>query len=84
MIGGAELGFSLGFDRPLVDDIRIGYYSGKRPAFIVVDDRYREWFDQYPSIAPDVSRYVTDMLTNRYVKVYERAPFVVYEQRAAR
>jgi len=40
VMGSAELGFGLGFDRVL-DDANLGYYSGKRADFIVIDSNYR-------------------------------------------
>lgn len=38
---GSEFGFGLGFHRPLIDDCRLGYYNGFRPAVIVLSDYTR-------------------------------------------
>ena len=41
IMGGAELGYSLGFRNPqLVDDVWLGYWSGRRPTVVVVDRWY--------------------------------------------
>jgi len=43
VMGPAQLGFSLGFENPqLVDDVWFGYWSGRRPTFLVVDRGYYE------------------------------------------
>ena len=41
VMGAAELGFSMGFENPqLVDDVWLGYWSGRRPTVVVVDRWY--------------------------------------------
>lgn len=81
IMGSAELGFQLGFDRPLIDDVRLGYYSGKHPDFIVIEERYRGWFRGFVARAPEVNRHVTEMLTNTYAPVYNHGSYVVYAKR---
>jgi hypothetical protein len=46
IMGSAELAFGLGFDASLVDDVRLGFHSGRRPQVIVLDRRYREWIHE--------------------------------------
>jgi 4-amino-4-deoxy-L-arabinose transferase-like glycosyltransferase len=41
VMGAAELGYALGFRNPqLVDDVWLGYWSGRRPTVVVVDRWY--------------------------------------------
>jgi hypothetical protein len=40
---GGEFAFSLGFDGQMMDDMRLGYFSGKRPEFLVLNAIYRGW-----------------------------------------
>jgi len=84
IMGSAELGFALGFTANLVDDYRLGYYSGKRPALIVVDDRYRQQFDAAKVKRIDVYRHVTGLLSREYSVAFDRAGYTVYESRKFR
>lgn len=83
VMGGAELGFDLGFEG-LIDDPRLGYYSGKRPRLIVVGARYEENFGTLRQRQPEAYRHVERLLAEEYEQVYEFAPhWKVYERRAA-
>ena len=63
IIGSAELAFQFGFDGRVVDDYRLGYRSGRRPAWIVLDqNRYIEWIGYLEQTEPETHRYITDML----------------------
>ena len=81
IMGSAELGFHLGFTPRLIDDRRLGYFSGHRPEFVVVDDRYRDWFDGEFSTEPDVQRHIRHLLSERFVLVYDRPPYSIYQSR---
>jgi 4-amino-4-deoxy-L-arabinose transferase-like glycosyltransferase len=63
IMGSAELAFALGFDANLVDDVRLGCHSGKQPAVVVVDRRYRDTFAVVLAVKePDAYRHVQKML----------------------
>jgi len=76
VIGSAELGFEIGFDR-LSDDTRLGFYSGKRPDLIVVGDIYEGWFTKHEAREPDVYRYVRTTLSSAR-KVFDNGRYRVY------
>ena len=81
VMGSAELAFELGFDGNLVDDPRLGYRSGKRPSFIVIDrNRYAEWIPQYQQREPQTYRYITDMMQRDFHQVLDNAGYQVYEK----
>jgi len=79
VMGSAELAFELGFDGNLVDDPRLGYRSGKRPSFIVIDkNRYAEWIPQYEQREPDTYRYIHDMMEREFHQVLDNPGYKVY------
>jgi hypothetical protein len=81
VMGSAELAFELGFDGNLVDDPRLGYRSGKRPSFIVIDhNRYEEWIPQYEQREPRTYRYIQDMMAREFHQVLDNAGYKVYEK----
>jgi len=63
IMGSSELAFQLGYVDNLVDDPRLGFRSGKRPNFIVIDkNRYEEWIPQYEQREPATYHYIQDMM----------------------
>ena len=79
VMGSAELAFELGFDGNLVDDPRMGYRSGKRPSFIVIDrNRYAEWIPQYERREPRTYRYIHDMMALEFHQVVDNPGYKVY------
>lgn len=80
VIGSAELGYGLGFDR-VKDDANLGYYSGRRPAFIVMDPNYRAHLAQLAHTRPAVYAYLQDLLAARYRLIYSNHNYSVYALR---
>jgi hypothetical protein len=80
IMGSAELGFSLGFTSQLLDDTRLGYYSGRHPEFIVVDSRYQSWIVGYLASEPAVQAHVQTLLAE-YEQVYAQGTDVIYRCR---
>ena len=79
VMGSAELAFELGFDGSLVDDPRLGYRSGKRPDFIVIDqNRYAEWIPQYQQREPQTYSYIRDMMARDFHQVLNNTGYKVY------
>jgi hypothetical protein len=82
IIGNSELGFHFGFYNNLVDDSTLGYYSGKRADFIVVDDNgYRQAFQGYPSKDSGLDHYIQKTLTEDYRPAYQNSIYTVYRRR---
>ena len=77
VMGGAELGFGLGFDN-VKDDYKLGFYSGWRPARIVIGESYRAQFDLFRQRRPELWRYVQHRLADEYVKVFDDGSYAVY------
>ena len=79
IMGSAELAFQLGYADNLVDDPRLGFRSGKRPNFIVIDkNRYAEWIPQYEQREPETYRYVHGMMDREFHQVLENDAYRVY------
>ena len=71
IMGPSELGFALGYNPPLVDDYRLGYFSGKHAQYVVVDDNYRALINDLKTDNPPVYRSVTDRLAHEYHPVWQ-------------
>jgi 4-amino-4-deoxy-L-arabinose transferase-like glycosyltransferase len=78
VMGSAEMGFALGFNEHLIDDSFLGYYSGKRPDFIVVDEIYAESFQGSQLQRPAIYAHINRLLTTEYKLVYDRAFYRIY------
>ena len=69
----------MGYVDNLVDDQRLGFRSGKRPNFVVIDrNRYAEWIPQYEEREPDTYRYIRTMLDGEFHVVMENPAYKVY------
>jgi 4-amino-4-deoxy-L-arabinose transferase-like glycosyltransferase len=82
VLGTAELGFQLGFTDQLVDDLAMGYYSGKRPRYLVVNPRYEEHWRQVAISHPDLWRYVDGARREEYRKLYDYNGYKIYARRS--
>jgi hypothetical protein len=79
IMGSSELAFELGYVDNLVDDPRLGFRSGKRPNFIVIDkNRYAEWIPQYEQREPETYRYIRGMMEREFHQVLENGAYRVY------
>lgn len=81
IIGPAELGYELGFDSQLRDDVRLGYYSGLRPQFMVLPAWYRLWFEGAGTRDPALHAYLLSTLDRDYGLVFSRGEYRVYQIR---
>jgi Dolichyl-phosphate-mannose-protein mannosyltransferase len=81
VMGGADLAFGLGFDPRLIADGRFGYYTGKRPRFIVYDSAVEgSWADSKAHF-PEFYEYFPRLLNDEYRVAYENAAYKIYEKR---
>ena len=79
IMGSSELAFELGYADNLVDDHRLGFRSGKRPDFIVIDNNhYAEYIAQYEQREPDTYRYIHDMMAREFHQVLDNPGYKVY------
>jgi hypothetical protein len=79
VMGSAELAFQLGFYGNLVDDYRLGYLSGQRPAVVVVDrNRYQEWIPNLERTEPAAYSYITNLLDREFKLAFQNPAYKIY------
>jgi hypothetical protein len=81
VMASAEAGFAYGFRDNLIDDFRLGYRSGKRPDFILVDQRYREFFASLKRLEPAAYEYILHYLRSECLPVRVNDSYTVYVRR---
>ncbi|MBA2378316.1 MAG: glycosyltransferase family 39 protein [Blastocatellia bacterium] len=81
IMGGADLGFGLDFPQNFVADGRFGYYSGKRPAYIVYDSAVEQSWLHSQFTAPHLYEYLPKLLAEEYDVVYENAGYRIYRRK---
>lgn len=75
----AELAFQLGFHSNVVDDYRLGFRSGTKPDFIVIDkNRYDEWISLLKEQDPPAYSYATGMMGREFRLLLDRGAYKVY------
>jgi hypothetical protein len=83
IMGSAEMGFGLGFERNLVDDIQLGAVSGKTPDFIVVEESYETIFKNFVTERPEIYKFINNRLTHEFEPVYKHSAYTIYGRRNA-
>lgn len=81
VMGGADLAFGLGFDSNLVADGCFGYYTGKRPKFIVYDSAGETSWQDSKTFSPEFYEYFPRLLNEEYRLAFENAGYKVYERK---
>lgn len=81
MASGA-LGFGLGFVDTLRDDPTLGFRTGKKAEFIVVDDLHYELeFQFFSRKNSDLHEYIQHLLSEEYRLVYAPLPYRIYARK---
>lgn len=81
VMGGAELAFGMGFTQRHFADGRFGFYTGKRPRFIVYDSAVEiSWKDSKLHF-PEFYDYFPNLLRDAYRITYENPAYKVYERK---
>lgn len=81
IMASGEFAFEFGFDGRVMDDVRLGYFSGKRPEFYVRDVWYTDWLEKAETRDPAVYRHVRDSLTGLYHEVFRNPGYTIYQLR---
>jgi len=78
----SEFAFGLGFYDHLSDDSTLGYFTGRRAEYIVMEEPgYGEAFRGFAAINPALARYVHKTLQDDYHKVYTNPVYEIYARR---
>lgn len=82
VMGSAVLGFEFGYERVL-DDVRFGFNTGKRPDFIVINDVYVDAINHYRAggEGAELARHINNLLTQEYELVYDHKFYQIYAPR---
>jgi 4-amino-4-deoxy-L-arabinose transferase-like glycosyltransferase len=79
IFGSAELAFELGFEGQVVDDFRLGYRTGKKAQFVVLDqNRYQEWIPNLEQTEPAAYSYITNLLDHEFKLAYQNTAYKIY------
>lgn len=81
IMASGEFAFEFGFDGRVVDDVRLGYFNGKRPEFYVRDIWYNRWLEKSATRDPAVYRHVGDTLREHYGEVFRNPGYTIYQLR---
>jgi len=83
IVGGAELGFALGFDnRHLADDVWLGYWSRRSPTVVVIDRwYYQEVIDTASRRGFPAPDYFGRLLSDDYYLTKELQGYKIYRRR---
>lgn len=80
VMGSAELGFGIGFDRNLVDDILVGFRSGYRPEFIVLESNWQGLKEVFRTERPPVFAHMQRLYTEQYRLVYDENGYQIWQR----
>jgi hypothetical protein len=75
IMGGGGLLFDLGPQWNILDDVRLGYDSGKRAEVVVIDPSWDEGIQMMEGYTPKVYAFVGHLLTTEYREVYNRGGY---------
>jgi hypothetical protein len=70
IMGGADLMFGLGPEWHILDDVRLGYNSGKRADVVVIDTHWADNILMLETWHPPIFAFVTHLLASEYREVY--------------
>jgi hypothetical protein len=80
IIAAGEFAFALGFDSGMVDDWRLGYYSGRRPPFIAANVIYSGWLEHSATIDPEIHAYMLRVLRDEYRIAFHNSSYTIYKR----
>lgn len=81
VMGGADLAFGLSFEASIIADGRFGYYTGKRPRYIVYDSAVENSWQYSQKFFPEFYEYFPRLLRDEYRVAYENAAYKIYERK---
>jgi len=83
IFGSAELAFQLGFDGQVIDDYRLGFKTGKKASFVVLDqNRYVEWIAKLEKREPQAYQYIQSMLRRDFQLVHVDGAYQIYARKS--
>ena len=80
IMGEAGLAFGLGFPPNFMSDGRFGYYTGKRPRYLVYDSSVELSWKESKDFAPHLYEHLPRLLED-YQIVYENKAYKIYQRK---
>ncbi len=84
IMGGGGLLFGLGPQWNILDDVRLGYDSGKRAEVVVIDPSWDQGIQMMEGYTPKVYAFVGHLLATEYREVYNRGGYRILVRQFAR
>jgi hypothetical protein len=79
VMGSSELGWELGWSKNLIDDFRLGYFTGKKPDIVVLDkNRYQEWIPKLKETSLKEYEFTAGLLEREFQPADRNDAYVVY------
>jgi hypothetical protein len=75
IMGGAELIFGLGPDWNILDDVHLGFDTGKKPDVVVIDPAWEDRIQMLKVVSPAIHEFVSTQLKTEFHEVYNRAGY---------
>ena len=82
IMGGAELGFGLNFPKNHIADGRFGFYTHRKPKFIITDSAVENSLADSKIYFPEFYEYFPRLLNQEYRVAYQNDAFKIYERLA--
>jgi hypothetical protein len=79
--GSSEIAFFYDFNNEIIqEDMLLGFKTGKKPEYVAVESRYRDWYKKWKEEKTEIGLYIDNLLSNKYSKVYEGKFYTFYEK----
>ncbi len=78
IMASAEMAFALGFEGKVIDDHWLGFGTGKKPHFFVVEEVYEDALEGKRIQRPAIYEHVSNTLKNEYELVYDQNHYKIY------
>ena len=76
-----EICFQYGLRDNWVDDIRWGFYSGKAPKYLVLEEAYEGNLPGFRRQLPKLADFMEARLKNEYSLVHDQGGYKIYERK---
>jgi len=80
IMASAEFGFLIGFDPRLIDDTKLGYDTGEKPEFVVIEHAYAANLRAMAARSPGFARFMRNFYEN-YLLVFDQNHYQVYRRK---
>jgi hypothetical protein len=81
IMASGEFGFDFGFEGQVTDDVRLGFYSGRRPRYYVAGFWYRTWIEKAQHVEPATYRHIQAELAAHCHDAFRNSGYTIYQCR---